>query len=82
MSEGDSKAADGRELWQRARGSAQHALAARAPELDEATLAAYLDGSLDAAARTRVEAALASSPEALDLSTHLDFFVRAGLHGT
>lgn len=67
MSEGDRKTADGLSLWLRARESAQDALAARAPDLDEAALAAYLDGRLDAAGRTRVEAALASSPETLDL---------------
>lgn len=58
------------------RGLVQRALEARraptdAPpsgqNLDDAALAAYLDGTLSEAKRTRVEAALAASPEAVDL---------------
>lgn len=61
------KAADGRALWDRARGSTLDALAAQAPDLDAGDLAAYLDGSLDEAACARVEAALACRPDSLDL---------------
>lgn len=67
MPKGNDKAADGRALWERARWSTLDALAARAPDIDETDLAAYLDGGLDAAACARVEAALASRPDSLDL---------------
>jgi len=67
MPEGNSKAADGPALWDRARTSILEALAAQAPNIDEADLAAYLDGDLDAGACARVEAALASHAESLEL---------------
>ncbi len=67
MSESNKKAADGAALWGRARLSVREELAAAAPGLDEGDLAAYLDGRLDAAERARVEAALASRPESLEL---------------
>lgn len=53
-------------LWRRARAAwIEGAGPAEAP--DPTTLAAYLDGGLDAAARDRVEAWMAASEEALDL---------------
>lgn len=61
------KVADGRALWDRARGSTLDALAAQAPDLDAGDLAAYLDGGLDETACARVEAALASRPDSLEL---------------
>ena len=67
MSEGNKKAADGAALWARARSSTLDALAADRREIDETDLAAYLDGTLEAAACTRVEAALASDPDRLEL---------------
>ncbi len=67
MSEGNNKPVDGPALWERARLSTLDALAAEVPNIDEADLAAYLDGDLDAAAGVRVEAALASHPETLEL---------------
>ncbi len=67
MPEGNSKAADGPALWAWARSCTLEALAAEAPNIDEADLAAYLDGDLDAVACARVEAALASRADSLDL---------------
>lgn len=67
MPEGNSKAADGPALWDRARTSILEALAAQAPNIDEADLAGYLDGDLDAGACARVEAALASHADSLEL---------------
>jgi hypothetical protein len=71
MSEGNKKAADGAALWDRARLRVLEDLAAAAPEIDEGDLAAYLDGSLDGgldgAERARIEAALASQADSLEL---------------
>jgi anti-sigma factor RsiW len=67
MPKGNDKTADGRALWERARGSTLDALAAQAPSIDESDLAAYLEGDLDAATCARVEAALASRPDSLEL---------------
>jgi anti-sigma factor RsiW len=67
MPEGNSKAADGPALWEWARSSTLEALAAEAPNIDAADLAAYLDGGLDAVACARVEAALASHADCLEL---------------
>jgi anti-sigma factor RsiW len=67
MAEEQDKTADGRALWDRARGSTLDALAAQAPDLDAGDLAAYLDGGLDETACARVEAALASRPDSLEL---------------
>ncbi len=67
MSEGNKKAVDGPALWERARLPALESLAAEAPNIDEADLAAYLDGDLDAVDCARVEAALASRPDSLEL---------------
>ena len=67
MSEGNKKAVDGPALWERARLPTLESLAAEAPNIDEADLAAYLDGDLDAADCARVEAALASRPDSLEL---------------
>ena len=67
MSKRNEKPADGRALWERARTPVLSELAAGAPELDESDLAAYLEGDLDAAACARIEAALASRPDSLDL---------------
>ncbi len=67
MSEGNEKAVDGPALWERARLPTLESLAAEAPNIDEADLAAYLDGDLDAADCARVEAALASHPDSLEL---------------
>ncbi len=65
MSEELEKARDGAGLWARAReGWRVSAVAPEAP--DPLTLAAYLDGTLDAAAQERVEAWMAASPDALD----------------
>ena len=66
MTEETNKSKAGAELWARAREGWRVATAAPdAP--DSMTLAAYLDGTLDQAARERVEAWMAASPEALDL---------------
>ena len=67
MSEGNKKAVDGPALWERARLPALESLAAEAPNIDEADLAAYLDGDLDAADCARVEAALVGDPDSLEL---------------
>jgi hypothetical protein len=67
MSEENKKAADGPALWERARSSTLEALAAEAPAIDESDLAAYLDGDLDAADCARIEAALASHADSLEL---------------
>ncbi len=67
MSEGKFKAADGPALWERARLSNLESLAAEAPNIDESDLAAYLDGDLDAVDCARIEAALASHPDSLEL---------------
>ena len=67
MPKGTDKTADGRALWERARGSTLDALAAQAPDMDETDLAAYLDGRLDEASCARIEAALASRPDSLEL---------------
>ena len=67
MSEGKIKAADGPALWERARLSNLESLAAEAPNIDESDLAAYLDGDLDAVDCARIEAALASHPDSLEL---------------
>ncbi len=66
MSEELEKARDGAGLWARARaGWRDSAASPEAP--DPLILAAYLDGTLDETAQERVEAWLATSPEALDL---------------
>lgn len=66
MSEELENGKDGTGLWARARAGWRDAAAA--PEApDPLNLAAYLDGTLDDAARERVEAWMATSPEALDL---------------
>lgn len=65
MSEGTKKAADGVALW--ARASTLGALADEWPDIDEVDLAAYLDGTLESAARARVETALARDPDRLVL---------------
>ncbi len=66
MSEELDKAKDGAGLWARARPGWRDAAAA--PEApDPLTLAAYLDGTLEAAAQERVEAWMAAAPEALNL---------------
>jgi len=67
MSEGNKKAADGPALWERARSSTLEAMAGEAPTIDEGDLAAYLDGGLDTADCARIEAALASHGDNLDL---------------
>lgn len=67
MSEGNKKAVDGPALWERARLPTLESLAAEAPNIDEADLAAYLDGDLDAADCARVEAALVGHPDSLEL---------------
>ena len=67
MSEGNKKAADGPALWERARSSTLEAMAGEAPTIDEGDLAAYLDGGLDMADCARIEAALASHGDNLDL---------------
>ncbi|MDX1575934.1 MAG: hypothetical protein R3285_07055 [Kiloniellales bacterium] len=67
MSEGNKKAADGAALWDRARLPVLEDLAAAAPEIDEGDLAAYLDGRLDAGECARIEAALASRADSLEL---------------
>ena len=67
MSEGNEKAADGAALWAQARASTLGALADEWPDVDESDLAGYLDGSLEAAAAARVEAALARDPDRLEL---------------
>lgn len=67
MSEGNKKAADGPALWERARVSTLETLAGEAPTIDEGDLAAYLDGGLDAADCARIEAALASHGDKLEL---------------
>jgi anti-sigma factor RsiW len=67
MSEGNKKAADGAALWDRARLRVLEDLAAAAPDIDEGDLAAYLDGSLDAADCAHIEAALASQADSLEL---------------
>lgn len=67
MSEGKNKAVDGPALWERARLSTLEALAGEAPTIDEGDLAAYLDGDLDMADCARIEAALASHGDNLDL---------------
>jgi anti-sigma factor RsiW len=67
MSEGKIKAVGGPALWERARSSNLESLAAEAPNIDESDLAAYLDGDLDAADCARVEAALVSHPDSLEL---------------
>ena len=67
MSEGNKKAVDGPALWERARLPTLETLAAEAPNIDEADLAAYLDGDLDAADCARVEAALVGHPDKLEL---------------
>ena len=67
MSEGNKKAVDGPALWERARLPTLESLAAEAPNIDESDLAAYLDGDLDAADYARVEAALVSHPDKLEL---------------
>ena len=67
MSEGKNKAVDGPALWERARLPSLESLAAEAPNIDESDLAAYLDGDLDAADCARVEAALVSHPDSLEL---------------
>ncbi len=66
MTEETNKSKAGAELWARAREGWRAAMAAPATP-DSLTLAAYLEGTLDAAARARVEAWMAASPEALDL---------------
>ncbi len=66
MTEGTNKSKAGAELWARAR-EGWRAAAPRPEAPDSLTLAAYLDGTLDEAARERVEAWMAASPEALDL---------------
>jgi hypothetical protein len=66
MSEELEKAGDGAGLWARARAGWRDATAAPEPP-DPLTLAGYLDGTLEAAALERVEAWMATSPEALDL---------------
>ncbi len=66
MTEELDKSEDGAELWARAREGWREATAA--PDAPESlTLAAYLDGTLDEAARARVEAWMAASPEALEM---------------
>ena len=65
MSDKDHKAADGRALWDQARAANS---AGDGTSLDENDLAAYLEGTLDEAERDRVEALLASKPEALELA--------------
>ncbi len=66
MTEETDKSEAGAALWARARAGWRAATAAPdAP--DSLTLAAYLDGTLEEAARERVEAWMAASPEALDL---------------
>ena len=67
MSEANKKAADGAALWGRARGRVLEDLATAAPEVDAGDLAAYLDGCLDAAQCARIEAALASQADSLDV---------------
>jgi anti-sigma factor RsiW len=67
MSEGKNKAVDGPALWEPARSPNLESLAAEAPNIDESDLAAYLDGDLDAADCARVEAALVSHPDSLEL---------------
>jgi len=67
MSEGNKKAADGRALWERARSSTLESLAGEAPAIDEGDLAAYLDGELDGPDCARIEAALASHGDKLEL---------------
>jgi anti-sigma factor RsiW len=54
-------------LWARARDGWRETMPP-APEPDPLVLAAYLDGSLDEAARAQVEAWMAGSPDALDLA--------------
>ncbi len=66
MTEELDKSEDGAELWARARAGWRET-APRPEAPDSLTLAAYLDGTLDAAALERVEAWMAASPEALDL---------------
>jgi len=53
------------ELWRRARAGAGPAAAPEVP--DSLTIAAYVDGTLEASARDRVEAWMAAVPEAVDL---------------
>ncbi len=66
MTEEIDKSKAGAALWARAREGWR--AAAAAPEAPESlTLAAYLDGTLDEAARERVEAWMAASPEALEM---------------
>lgn len=67
MKEDDKKAADGPALWRQARDTTMQSLSKQAPGADGLDLAAYLDGRLDEPARARVEAALAASPQALEL---------------
>ncbi len=65
MTEETNKSEAGAELWARAREGWRAATAAPdAP--DSMTLAAYLDDTLDQAARERVEAWMTASPEALE----------------
>ncbi len=66
MTEETNKSEAGAELWARAR-EGWRAATADPDTPDSLTLAAYLEGTLDEAARARVEAWMAASPEALDL---------------
>lgn len=67
MMESDRKSEDGRALWARVRGPVREDMAGRSGGIDPLDLAAYLDGRLDEGASARLEAALAASPETLDL---------------
>jgi anti-sigma factor RsiW len=68
MTDGDKKAADGPALWAHAREATTRSLLENAPGIDALDLAAYLEGRGDEAVRARVEAALAASPETLELA--------------
>ncbi len=67
MTDGDKKAADGPALWALAREATKRSLPENVPGIDGLDLAAYLDSRGDEAVRARVEAALAASPETLEL---------------
>ncbi len=67
MTDGDKKAPDGPALWAHAREATTRSLLENAPGIDALDLAAYLDSRGDEAVRARVEAALAASPETLEL---------------
>ncbi len=68
MTDGDKKAADGAALWAHAREATTRSLLENAPGIDALDLAVYLEGRGDEAVRARVEAALAASPETLELA--------------